>query len=86
MKSKFDKLRQARLHKASGSRMEESGSEEEEEVYEEIEEDTYREILAKDNFVVDDKGLGYVDYGQKEKYSSDSSDGDESNRINNIII
>lgn len=81
--SKFEELR--RLRESGKTRLDTYEVEEEEQLYEEIDEEGYKKIvknrLLEDDFVVDDHGEGYIDYGVDdwgaepggESYSEDES-------------
>ncbi|KND02063.1 DNA polymerase (pol2) [Spizellomyces punctatus DAOM BR117] len=75
--SALQKLRERRA--GGSSRLEEYEVEEDAHIYDEITEDEYtamrrQRMLEGDNFVIDDDGLGYVDYGQDEWASGNSDD------------
>lgn len=64
-KSQFEELR--RLREQGKTRLDTYEVEEEEEIYDELDEEGYKDLVRKrlqeDDFVVDDQGEGYVDYG-----------------------
>jgi DNA polymerase alpha subunit A len=82
--SKFEELRAARS--GGKSRLEQYKPDEDDHaLYDEIDEQDYQRAKLQDDFVVDDRGEGYVDNGMDElerdqRYSSDEDEAEESRR------
>ncbi|BFZ59720.1 DNA-directed DNA polymerase alpha catalytic subunit pol1 [Saitoella coloradoensis] len=82
-KNPRDRFAELRALKAAGkTRAATYEDEAEEDIYDELDEEEYtkhqRERLDEDDFIVDDNGEGYVDYGQdefeRERYSDEEDD------------
>ena len=69
-KSALERLRQQRREGQSGIRNYAVNDDDDARLYDEVDEKDYelirRKRLQEDDFVVDDDGLGYVDYGQED--------------------
>lgn len=68
-KTAIRELQEARL-KGTSSLL---TKEDEEDVFIELNEDDFRKRIRQDEFVVDDDGRGYIDYGQDEELMQDDS-------------
>ena len=68
---KLSALEQLRLAREGGSRNEQFVEEDEEDIYDVVAEEDYRDLVKKrqerEDFVVDDDGIGYIDDGEEHQ-------------------